>query len=514
MGTPPTPTLPLIWLLKPGQHPAEVLLWAQGKTLRIPLIPAPDPGSFPEGPARDAVAYLLSQREHLLSLWGSRPAAPEGFAGARALRVMPLAGRRWCFELAGGVAVACPAAFLPLLERTQMANPVALEEGRWWMWPDVPAAISVSELLWALAHGAAQAPSLVCGRVGAAPASSSGQPALAPVAEAAGSPPAVEAVSELNAVTAAHQPSVAESTQETLVPAEAPRAEAIADGASVNVPFGTATASEVVAPVPVAAPNPSPNGDVSMTQAVPVATMEEAAPIPMAVPVAATEEAAPIPMAVPVATTEEAAPIPVAVPVATTEEVAPIPMAVPVAAPSQASPVAVNPPDAAAPPPVAEATARGARRPAPPAAEGESKVDRRTRVQAGSVQGMILLNGEFIDQSEYGRLTEEHTKRREAGQTVALGQVALELGYVTPDQLRFVMTLSRRVSVKEDQPKPLALFLLEHNVIRPVPMNLAMEKAQESGKPLEQVLVELNLINEAALKTFVDIHQRFSSNRG
>jgi hypothetical protein len=156
-------------------------------------------------------------------------------------------------------------------------------------------------------------------------------------------------------------------------------------------------------------------------------------------------------------------------------------------------------------------------KPAPPklpvkaaAASDEPKVDRRTRVQAGSVQGMILLHGEFIDEDEWARINEEQRKRKDKGQTVALGQVALELGMVTPDQLRFVMAFSRRLSVKGDAPKPLALFLLEHNVIRPVPLNHAMERAAENDEPLEKVLLEMNLINEAALKTFVDIHKRFS----
>jgi hypothetical protein len=94
---------------------------------------------------------------------------------------------------------------------------------------------------------------------------------------------------------------------------------------------------------------------------------------------------------------------------------------------------------------------------------------------------------------------------------VALGQVAVEMGFVTPEQLRFVMALTRRLNPKGDEPKSLALFLLEHNVIRPSALNAALDRAEEGGTSLDTVLVEMNLINGAALRTFIDIHARFTN---
>jgi hypothetical protein len=167
-------------------------------------------------------------------------------------------------------------------------------------------------------------------------------------------------------------------------------------------------------------------------------------------------------------------------------------------------------PDAAEPPKTVEPPPAARQAPQPRGFDGDS-IDRRTRIHTASVQGMILLNGDFVTEDEHARINEEQSRRKEAGQTAALGQVAVEMGFVTPEQLRFVMALGRRLNPKADEPKSLALFLLEHNVIRPSALNAALDRAEESGTSLEAVLVEMNLINSAALRTFVDIHARFAS---
>jgi hypothetical protein len=170
-------------------------------------------------------------------------------------------------------------------------------------------------------------------------------------------------------------------------------------------------------------------------------------------------------------------------------------------------------PDATPAPSAESGSASARRRAAAPQGEdpdGEA-IDRRTRIHSATVQGLILLNGDFVTEEEYAKINDEQARRKENGQTSAMGQVAVEMGYVTPEQLRFVMALGRRLNPKADEPKSLALFLLEHNVIRPSALNAALDRAEESKTPLDAVLVEMNLISSSALRTFVDIHARFSA---
>lgn len=430
MGTPAQPNHSMTWLLQPGSRPAEAVVWAGGRILKVPLIPAPNPENFPEGPAREVVLTLSRQRAELLTHWGSRPPQAAGFKGARALKVSPLSGRRWCFELPGGVVLACPPGFIEGLDRTQVAQPISLEGGRWWLWPDLPLAVDVGDILAAVAEGETHVSPLPSGtlNVGTGSGASPKHPQPSP----SGSPPT------------AHAPG----------PSELPKVVTAPPQKGTTLP-----------PQPVIIESGAPP-DSEKTEKAPLAA--EADPSPASNP-------AP-PLVVPSAQTNVEA---------TVEK--------------------DEGPQSQKPDPPPPSTPPGESR-----NSDEPKVDRRTRVQSGSVQGMILLHGEFIDEDELAQINEEQRKRKEAGQTVALGQMALELGMVTPDQLRFVMALSRKLTVKGDAPKPLALFLLEHNIIRPVPLSHALEQAAESKLPIEKVLLNMNLINEAALKTFVDIHERFS----
>ncbi|MEB3329545.1 MAG: hypothetical protein VKQ33_09970 [Candidatus Sericytochromatia bacterium] len=411
MTTPlPTPAGPLL-LVNPGTHPAEVVVWVAGRTMRVRLFPVPDPAAFPPGPARDVVVAINAQRAEVLESWGAVAASGEPFTRARAVRVMPLAGGRWCFELAGGVAVAVPVAFVPGLSQTRLSNPVAIEGGCWWLWPDVPVAVDVGALLAALGEGAERVRPLVV------------RPLLP---EAPATPP----------------PGVAEP------------AAAAAPAAAVEPPQGDQAPPPRDAGSVVPQPPPEAEPEAAQAAAAPAAPTEGGASGP------ANLEAPPV--------NPEAAP--------------------------GGTPVA--PPE-----PRAQASQ---------AASAEA-IDRRTRIHTASVQGLILLNGDFVTEEEYARINDEQNQRKGAGQTAALGQVAVEMGFVTPEQLRFVMALARRLTPRGNEPKSLALFLLEHNVIRPSALNAALDRVEASGAALEAVLVEMNLIQGAALRTFVDIHTRFSS---
>ncbi|MEB3224110.1 MAG: hypothetical protein VKS61_18710 [Candidatus Sericytochromatia bacterium] len=421
MGTTSTPPSDALILLNPGTHPAEALVWVAGRSMRVRLFPEPTPDSFPPGPARDAVQALQARRPELLSDWGASAPAGEPFSKARAVRVMPLAGGRWCFELAGGVALAVPASFLPGLSNTRLTSPVAIEGGCWWLWPDVPVAVDVGALVAALGQGAEQVRPLVVKRL---------------VTEKPKPPEANEEATE--------------AAQQRTAEAGPPPAEGVA--APAPEPVATTMAAEARGAgggePPASAVEPQPG---------------ERAPAPEP----------------------------------------PVGDGAPTQAPS---------PDATLTP-SAESGSASARRRAEAAlgvgADGEA-IDRRTRIHSASVQGLILLNGDFVTEEEYAKINNEQARRKDNGQTSALGQVAVEMGYVTAEQLRFVMALGRRLNPKVNEPKSLALFLLEHNVIRPSALNAALDRAEESKTPLDAVLVEMNLISSSALRTFVDIHARFS----
>ncbi|MEB3330778.1 MAG: hypothetical protein VKQ33_16250 [Candidatus Sericytochromatia bacterium] len=122
--------------------------------------------------------------------------------------------------------------------------------------------------------------------------------------------------------------------------------------------------------------------------------------------------------------------------------------------------------------------------------------------------GAILQREEYITAEQVEVILREQVRRRQAGRAVAFGQVALELGLVTDAQLNFAVTLQGKLAVSGDGPRPLGLFLVEHGIVRPSQLSLALDEAARSRRPLGEVLVEMNLLSDSLLSTFLSMQKQ------
>jgi hypothetical protein len=264
---------------------------------------------------------------------------------------------------------------------------------------------------------------------------------------------------------------------------------------------------------------PTPPAAVAAGGAAPVARPAEAAPPAPAAPVPPRAQAS-----VPA---DAAAQPPGAPPKPVVASQPPAASSSPAAAPQ---PAAAPPKPAAAPPPAAGASKPAAsaprsaaaptsaqapapaRRPAD-AATAAPSTDRATLNGSGlkSMLGAILQREEYVTAEQVELVLREQVRRRQAGRPVAFGQVALELGLVTEVQLNFAVNLQGKLAVAGDGPRPLGLFLVEHGIVRPSQLSLALDEAARLRRPLGEVLVEMNLLSASLLNTFLSMQKQASA---
>ncbi|MEB3221150.1 MAG: hypothetical protein VKS61_03635 [Candidatus Sericytochromatia bacterium] len=553
-----------IVLMRPGRRPAEVVVLHHAEWA-VPLVPAASPDEVPAGPERDARAMVLNRREALLSIWASDQEQDLGFPEARARNVSPAEGGEWRFELWGGGSLVVPAKWIGEGVRPDGASPVPVRGGRWWLWPDAQVAVEVGDLIVALACGVMDSPGIYCTVLQRQDAPSearlpTGMPVLGIVLVRQGflQRQELEAAvrhqarlakadtpmllgqaalslgllseeqltfalnfqqrlrrsTEQDRLFADHVLQVGAVSPASLLFALECQEKTPEPLAEILVREGLVSARVVrdfqalvgppTAPTLAREPQPPARAVAAPSSA---AAREEGRAVPEASP-PAVKGPAPTPAATPPVATPPAAAAPASP--AAPEQPAPTPAAAAASAGASAAPA----PSAVPPPPAAASGGSGApagaamrddhAKPVGPGAE------RATLNGMGlkSMLGAILQREEYLTAEQVELVLREQVRRRQAGRPVAFGQVALELGLVTETQLNFAVTLQGKLAVSGDGPRPLGLFLVEHGIVKPSQLSLALDEAGRAHRPLGEVLVEMNMLSPALLSTFLGMQKQ------
>ncbi|MEB3330782.1 MAG: hypothetical protein VKQ33_16270, partial [Candidatus Sericytochromatia bacterium] len=134
----------------------------RGHEFQIPLVPAATPEDASTPIEREVRRRILAQRESLLSIWATGFERELGFPRASAHAVTPEPGKTWRFALDNGASIAVPYDWIGRDLKNNTNHPFPVQNGRWWVWGDVPLAVEVGDLLAALSTGTAEGPGLYC----------------------------------------------------------------------------------------------------------------------------------------------------------------------------------------------------------------------------------------------------------------------------------------------------------------------------------------------------------------
>jgi hypothetical protein len=135
-------------------------------------------------------------------------------------------------------------------------------------------------------------------------------------------------------------------------------------------------------------------------------------------------------------------------------------------------------------------------RPAPAPARQES---------VKSLLGIILEREDYLNQVQVQAIMAEQERLKAAGKTGTFGELAMKLGFITPEQLKFAIQLQQKLAYAPGERKPLGAILLENGVIKPSQVHLALQKQAATGQRLGEVLIEQGAISEHLLQVFLQM---------
>jgi transposase-like protein len=154
------------------------------------------------------------------------------------------------------------------------------------------------------------------------------------------------------------------------------------------------------------------------------------------------------------------------------------------------------------PPPVKETVPaeRAAPRPTSPPAPAPARQD-----SVKSLLGIILEREDYLNQVQVQAIMAEQERLKAAGKTGTFGELAMKLGFITPEQLKFAIQLQQKLAYAPGERKPLGAILLENGVIKPSQVHLALQKQAATGQRLGEVLIEQGAISEHLLQVFLQM---------
>ncbi|MEB3329238.1 MAG: hypothetical protein VKQ33_08420 [Candidatus Sericytochromatia bacterium] len=182
---------------------------------------------------------------------------------------------------------------------------------------------------------------------------------------------------------------------------------------------------------------------------------------------------------------------------------------------------------------------RDLRRPSPPGgsdagagprvtmSEGGPTIDIEARTEPGSVPrppggdeagddeaqrsrallGLILEREGYLTQAQLRHIAAELKRARKEGRPVAFGEMALRLEVLTSEQLRFAISMQKRLTHEAGPGKPLWATMLESGVLKPSQLLLAMDEGARSGRKVEELLIEQGVVSESVLAVFKRMHE-------
>jgi hypothetical protein len=99
------------------------------------------------------------------------------------------------------------------------------------------------------------------------------------------------------------------------------------------------------------------------------------------------------------------------------------------------------------------------------------------------------------------------TDRKVRGTSVPFGEMAVQLGFMTADQLTKALEIQQEIAVALDSPKRLGFYLIEAGVVTPTQLRTALSVQKGSAMPLGQVLVSQGAIDHSLLETMLQVQR-------
>lgn len=124
----------------------------------------------------------------------------------------------------------------------------------------------------------------------------------------------------------------------------------------------------------------------------------------------------------------------------------------------------------------------------------------------------ILHKEGLIDDQQLELALRTWYARHREGVTAAFGQVVMQLGYLTREQLAPYVALQRELAVVPGGGKPLGAMVIENGLVKPSQLAEALRVQRETGKRLGEVLVELGLVRRAQLAPLLRLQGRRLTN--
>jgi hypothetical protein len=434
----------------------------RGQEFQVPLVPAAPPEDATNPLEREVRRRVLMQRESLLSIWATGFERELGFPRASAHAVTPEPGKTWRFALDNGAAVSVPFDWIGRDLKNNSSHPFPVQNGRWWVWGDLPLAVEVGDLLAALSTGATEGPGLYCTVL--PPAGGEAE------REFTGTAPMLGLILVRQEVLGRTQLELALRYQADQLSLGTP---VLLGQAAVKLGF--ITHEQLTFALDFQARLRS-LGEWDQRFAAFVLELGAVSPATLLYAVDRHEGTG---KALTDVLVEEGWVLSLVV-----QEFE-----------------SLQQPPAEEPPPSPE-----------PAQESAADYLRYTLSGAGikSLIGVILQREEYMTPEQVALVLNEQLRLRRAGSPVAFGQIALELGFINTAQLQFALTLQSHLDYPTGTPKPLGVFLLEHGVARPSQLLNAIEHAERTGTPLDHLLIERGVITSNLLNVFLAMQKRDS----
>lgn len=125
-----------------------------------------------------------------------------------------------------------------------------------------------------------------------------------------------------------------------------------------------------------------------------------------------------------------------------------------------------------------------------------------------SLLGIILEREHYMNQGQVQAVSKEQDRLKAEGKVKTFGELALNMGYVTPEQLKFAVQLQTKLAYTPGSKKPLGAILLENGVCMPSQIHHALETQARTGRPLGEVMLEQGVLSENMLELFLKMQEQ------
>jgi hypothetical protein len=123
-------------------------------------------------------------------------------------------------------------------------------------------------------------------------------------------------------------------------------------------------------------------------------------------------------------------------------------------------------------------------------------------MRAHQFLGLILLREGIVSQAGLNQALAEQGHRRAAGALMPLGALVIELGLASEGQLRHALRLQKKLAWDPEGPVPLGIRLIESDLLTPSRLVALLEEEARSGEPLEQLLINRQVVQPAMMTYF------------